>query len=177
MHPNEAPGPDGITQLFFQKFWPIIKNDLALAVQQFFHTGCLSSALNSTFIALLPKLDHPTVISHYLPISLCNTLYKIISKILALWLSSFLLRFIFPYQTAFVKGRIIQENSILAAETFHTIKHKKGKYGYMAIKVNMAKAFDPMEWKPILQVLSLLSTFINWISSCISTASFSILLK
>lgn len=127
----------------------------------------------------IKNFEHPTNVSYFLPISLCNALYKLISKILASCIQPFLSWFISPYQSTFVKGRIIQENSILAAEAFHTIKHKRDKGGLMAIKVDIDK-FDKMEWSPILQVLNLLGflfIFVKWICSCLSTTSFSILLN
>lgn len=126
MHPNKSPVLEGMTLLFFQKFWIIIKYDLLLTFQHFFRTGNLSTGLNSTIIALILTTIHPTLISNFKPISLSNTLYKIMSKILTLRLNPYLPHFISPYRLAFVQGRIIQEHSILAAKVLHTIKHKRG---------------------------------------------------
>jgi hypothetical protein len=84
-----------------------------------------------------------------------------------------------PFQSAFLKGRSIQDNTILAHELFHFMKQKKGNGGLMALKLDMEKAFDSMEWEFLLRILSQLGfhpTWINWIKQCISTSSFSILL-
>lgn len=59
-----------------------------------------------------------------------------------------------PFQSASVKSRLIQENSIVAYEALHTIKKKQGKKGLMAYKVDMEKAFDKMEWSLILLALT-----------------------
>ena len=82
MHPEKAPGPDGMTALFYQKFWDIVKDDLTHMVNQFLFEGSMTSGLNDTNICLIPKITKPTEMSQFRPISLCNVIYKIISKVL-----------------------------------------------------------------------------------------------
>jgi hypothetical protein len=118
--------------------------------------------------------------NHFRPISLCNISYKIISKLLANRLKLILLKIISPLQSAFVPNRSTQDNSIIAYELLYTFKLKKGKGGFMFLKMNMDKAFDKMEWKLILTIMQSLgfhSTWLHWIESCISSSSFSILLN
>lgn len=74
--PKQSPGPNGMTPLFFQTYWDIVKTDLC-TIQLFFESGHLLEGINHTFISLIPKHDHPTQASHFRPISLCNTIYKI----------------------------------------------------------------------------------------------------
>lgn len=84
-----------------------------------------------------------------------------------------------PIQSAFLKGKSIHDNTILAHELFHSMKQKKWNGGLMALKLDMEKAFDSMEWDFLLKILSLLGfhpTWIKWIKQCITTTSFSILL-
>jgi hypothetical protein len=117
--------------------------------------------------------------NHYRPISLTNFNYKIISKILSSRLKLVLHKIISPTQSAFLKGRSIHDNTILAHEVFHTMKGKKGNGGLMAMKLDMAKAFDSMERNFLLKILQLLGfhpIWIQWIQQCITTTSFSILL-
>jgi hypothetical protein len=119
-------------------------------------------------------------VHHYRPISLCNIIYKIISKLLANRLKPMLDKIISPFQTAFVPGRLIQDNSILAHEMLHTLQSKRGRGGLMAINIDMEKAFDKMEWSFLFSILNKLgfhAKWINWIRLCISTSSFSILLN
>jgi hypothetical protein len=114
------------------------------------------------------------------PVSLCNIIYKIISKILVNKFKGLLHYFISPHQSAFVRTKTIQDNTIMAHELFHTINSKRGKSGLMAIKIDIEKAFDKMEWNFILAILSKLgfhSTWINWIRIYITSPSFSILIN
>ena len=82
MHREMAPGPDGMTALFYQKFCDIVKDDLTHMVNQFLFEGSIVSGLNDTNICRIPKTNNPNEMSQFRPISLCNVSYKIISKVL-----------------------------------------------------------------------------------------------
>jgi hypothetical protein len=104
--------------------------------------GCYN---NHTFIALIPKQLGASTVHQFRPISLCNIIYKLISKILANRFKAQLHLFISPYQSAFVPAKSIQDNTIMAHELFNVINSKKGRGGLMVIKIDMEKAFDRME--------------------------------
>ena len=172
---TKALGPDGFTALFYKKYWSIIKDVVLASVWDFFENNHLLKEQNHSFIALNASSVH-----HFWPISLCNIIYKIISKILANRFKSLLHHFIFPYQSAFVPSRSIQDNSILAHELFYSLKSKRGRGGLMAIKIDMEKAFDRKEWSFLVAILSkhgFHPTYINWIKICITSPSFSILIN
>lgn len=138
------------------------------------------SEVNHTFITLIPKVENPDSASKFRPISLCSTIDKIIAKVLTNRLKVILGKIIHPLQGAFIPERIIQDNILLAHEFFHSFKNKGGKEGWLAIKLDMEKAYDWIEWSYIFVTLKKLGfheTFIEWIKSCITTVSFSVLVN
>ena len=83
MHPDKAPGPDGFTASFFQHCWEIIKSDLTKMIKKSQASNKLGGGTNSTFLALIPKEKGVLNFSRFRPISLCNTIYKILTKVIA----------------------------------------------------------------------------------------------
>ena len=113
-------------------------HSVTIAVKDFFRSGKMLKQINHTFITLLQKVDNLETINHFRPISLCSTIYKIISKILTNRLKNIIPKLIHPLQGAFIKGRAIQDNVLIAHEIFHSFKQKKkNKEGLMAIKLDM----------------------------------------
>jgi hypothetical protein len=146
MAPLKAPGPDGFNAGFFQKHWDIVGPEVCKAILYSLNNATMDRDLNSTFIALIPKLNNPSCVTDFRPISLCNVTYKIISKVLANRLKVILPHIISPYQSAFIPGRLITDNILAAYETLHTMHTRmKGKKGYMAVKIDMSKAYDRVE--------------------------------
>lgn len=177
---TKTPGPNGFTALFYVKYWEHIESIVLSAIVDFFRHNQLLQEQNHTFIALIPKKLGASSVHQFQPISLCNIIYKIISKFLTNRLKPLLPNFISPFQIAFVPGRLIQDNSILAHEMLYTLKQKCGRGGLMAINIDMEKAFDKMKWPFLLAILKQLGfhdKWINWIRICISTTSFSMLLN
>ena len=125
MNPTKAPGSDGMTPIFFQKFWHILKKDIIKATKSFFHSGHMLKAMNHTNLSLIPKVENPTEVKQFRPISLCNVLYKIISKILSNRLKKVLENCISKNQAAFVPGRQILDNVIISHEYLHYLKNKR----------------------------------------------------
>ena len=83
MEALKAPGPNGMPPLFFQHYWKIIGDEVSTAVLNCLNLGSFPQSLNNTFITLIPKVKSPTLVSKFHLISLCNTLYKIVSKVVA----------------------------------------------------------------------------------------------
>jgi hypothetical protein len=146
MHPSKAPGPDGFSPGFYQKFWHIVGEDVVAAVLNFLESDSKIHQLNRTHVVLVPKVKNPQHLSQLRPISLCNVFYKIGSKALANRLKPMLHSLISPFQSAFVPGRLISDNSLVAFEIAHFLKRRnEGKVGYGALKLDMSKAYDRVE--------------------------------
>ena len=125
MRPTKAPGPDGMNPLFYQKFWLVVGDNVVIAVLDFLNSSCMTPRINHTNIVLIPKVKNPIKMSNFRPISLCNVIYKIISKVLANRLKQILPYIISPTQSAFVLGRLITDNVLLSYETLHAMNIRK----------------------------------------------------
>lgn len=149
---DSAAGPDGFTRKFFTHCWEIIGNDLYAAVLEFFAGFNFPRSWTSTRVVTIPKVDNPSSFKDLRPISLCNFYNKIISKLLATHLACIFPVIISENQSGFVKGRVIQDNILLAQELMHHLS-KRVSGSNIAIKLDMAKAFDKVSWFFLIKVL------------------------
>ena len=181
MHPTKALGPNGMSSIFFQKYWDIVGSSVVNCVLQTLRTGVMPDGLNETFICLIPKENCPQKIMEFRPISLCNVVYKIVSKVLANRLKKILPEVISEFQSAFVPGRQITNNVLVAFKTMHCIdQRRKGKEGLMAIKLNISKAYDRVEWAFLEVMMRRLGFSDRWIGLmmiCVKTVSYSVLIN
>ena len=125
MKEGKAPGPDGFTSNFFHHFWDLIKNEVWQLVEESRAAHWLLPSLNATFIALVPKEEHPSTPEKFRPIALCNVIYKVISKVIANRLKPLLPLLISQEQTGYVEGRQIMDGIILTHEVIHTLRSSK----------------------------------------------------
>lgn len=176
MHPDKSPGLDGLNPGFYQAYWDIIGWEVTNMCNQFLDSSTLQHPLNITNLVLIPKISNPQKMSDLRPIALCNVLYKILTKILATRLKSILSSIISDNQSAFVKGRSITDNIIVAFETQHYINGKRqGNNGVLALKADMSKAFDRVEWGFLRGIMSKLGFCSKWVMMCVSSVSMNIL--
>jgi hypothetical protein len=181
MHPDKSPGPDGFNPAFYQNFWDMCGDDVFIAVEDWLGRGYFPSSLNETNICLIPKNDNPSSMKDFRPISLCNVLYKVVSKLLANRLKGVLNKFISEEQSAFVEGRSIIDNALIAIEIIHCLKRRtKGTKGELALKIDFSKAYDKVEWsylKGVLVRMGFSDTWIKWMMLCVSSVNYSALLN
>ncbi|XP_074288621.1 uncharacterized protein LOC141613777 [Silene latifolia] len=147
MGPLKSPGPDGIPAIFYQKCWHLVKKDFTKAVLSTLNSGVVLRKANRTFITLVPKCDNPEEVQDYRPISLCNLFMRVVTKCIPNHLLKLMGLLVGPYQNAFLSGRNISDNILLAHEVIHKINsHKKGKHGNFPFKADMSKAYDRIKW-------------------------------
>lgn len=150
MHPEKAPGSDGMTALFFQHSWHIIKEDLVVMVNNFLVSWVMDPRLNTLNICMIPKMERLTRMTKLRPIGLFNVGYKIILKVLC-----------------------------KAYEIFHGLRtNKECQRKYMTIKTDMSKAYDRVEWNFIQALLQKLGFDPHWIKlmiKCISSVQYRVI--
>ncbi|KAL0444841.1 UNVERIFIED_CONTAM: hypothetical protein Slati_2206800 [Sesamum latifolium] len=151
---DKAPGPDGYSAAFYKVAWPMIGDELTSAIQDFFNMGKLLKQINATLLTLIPKVAAPRTVGDYRPISYCHVLYKIITKIIVHRMQLVMQKIISPSQNAFVSGRRISNNVLLAQELF-TGYNRQNFPPRCAHKVDLRKAYDTLEWDFVLAALKL----------------------
>jgi hypothetical protein len=172
----KAPGPDGMPAIFYKKFWHVVGPKIQGEVLSVLNGGPMPSDWNETTIVLIPKVSSPEKITEFRPISLCNVLYKLISKVLAGRLKVILPHIISPTQSAFVPGRMITDNVLLAYEITHMMHRKKGgRDGLVAVKLDMSKAYDRVEWLFLEKIMGKMGFNEEWIKvimNCVKSVSY-----
>ena len=141
------------------------------------NTAQIPDGWNDTTIILIPKVNDPTLVSQFRPISLCNVVYKVISKLLANRLRGILSDVISDHQSAFVLGRLITDNILLAYESIHRIKKKQGKKGLCAVKLDMHKAYDRVEWRFLEEIMLKMGFDRSWVSlimACVKSVRYNV---
>ena len=181
MAPLKAPGLDGMPPVFYQTFWLNIGVEVSDAVLSSLNSGTLLKSINHTFITLIPKVNNPESVAQFRPISLCNVIYKILSKVIVNRLKPILKSIISETQSAFVADRLIIDNILIAFESLHHMKTQcSGKTGFMALKLDMSKTYDRVEWvflEKILLKMGFQDTLVAMIMQCIMMVSYSILVN
>jgi hypothetical protein len=179
MNKHKAPSPDGFSASIFHKAWPIVGGDVCDVVLKFFNSSLLLKKANSTILTLVPKKKSPSSMGDYRPISCCNVVYKCITEIIANRMIPGLDDVIRAHQGAFIPGRGIAANILLAKEVVNDYHKERGK-PRCTLKVDLMKAYESLSWEYILFCLHCFGAppkYISWIRECITSPSFSIALN
>ena len=173
---DKAPGPDGYSSKFFKAAWVIVGEDFCKAVKEFFCKKKILKEINATAIALVPKVQTPGRVGDYRPIACCNVVYKCISKIIVKRIRDYLKFLVSDNQSVFIPGRSILDNVLLSQELVKGYHIDRG-YARCALKVDIQKAYDSVNWKFLQNILvnfGFHNSMISWIMNCVSTSSFMI---
>lgn len=177
-HSLKAPGPDGFNFSFVKKAWSIMKQDILAFFVEFYEHASFAKGINCTFVALVPKVEGASTFSEFRPISMVGCVYKILAKVLANKFRKVLPEIIGETQAAFIGGKQILDGVLIANEV---IDHwKKSRVGRLILKIDFEKAYDCVNWKFLLDMLSKFGCgerWCRWIRACISTSSLSILIN
>lgn len=160
----KAPGPDGMPALFYKKFWLTVGDKVVEEVLRVLDGEEMPAEWNATTIVLIPKVQKPESVKELRPTSLCNVIYKLVPKVLANRLKVVLPDVISDAQSAFVPGRLISDNILIAYELTHYMRgNRRGNTSYAAVKLDMSKAYDRVEWGFLQQMMQKLGFDHRWV--------------
>ncbi|XP_026451487.1 uncharacterized protein LOC113351768 [Papaver somniferum] len=176
---GKAPGPDGFSSHFFKFCWAIIGDEFVAVVKNVFKSSKFLKEVNNTFVTLVAKNENPSGIVDYRPIACCGAVYKCIAKIISLRMKLLLKHLIHPCQSAFMAGRSIQDNILVAHEIVRNY-HRTTGTPICTMKIDLRKAYDTVSLKAVLITLKKMgfpAIFIGWIEICITSPKFFILIN
>ena len=175
---DKSPGLDGIPVEVYRSLFDGLGEDLLRNVEDSWKYGKIPVVFNTTFIAMIPKVDHPNSFEELSPISLCNYIYKVIGKIISIHIIKVLGHYISGEQFGFLPGRQIHDVVGVLQEGLHSIHSRALKS--VVLKIDLSKAYDRVSWTYLRVVLSKMGfagSFISWVMSSLSSISFALLIN
>ena len=149
------------------------------AIHSFFYTGRLEKEVNHTLVSLVPKCPNASKVTDFRPIACCSVIYKTISKVLVERMKGFLNFIISPMQSAFIPGRLISDNILMAHELVAGYQRGIGP-PRCAFKIDIRKAYDTVNWDYLIAMMEgfgFHTAFVKWLKVMITTSSFSLVLN
>ncbi|GAA0185196.1 hypothetical protein LIER_32484 [Lithospermum erythrorhizon] len=176
MAEGKSSGPDGLSFEFYKYHWEYIQEDLFVVMRDIFPTGRVPAWMNLTTLSLIPKVDHPSSVRDYRPISCCNNFYKAVTRILMSRMKSLMPGLIFLSQSAFIPGRNLGDSVMMLQEMVQGY-HVDDGVPKAAIKVDLQKAYDMVEWSSLWAVMEAMQfpvRFVSLLKTCVENAGFSV---
>lgn len=181
MHGDKAPGSDGFNPAFFSQILVVSWERDFYVFNPVASSRRLPRWVERCERGADPQMRNSSLHDKFAPISLCNMIYKILSKVLCNRLKYVIPGLVDKAQSTFISGHNIQDNILLAFETIHTMKTKRvGRRGDVALKIDISKAYDIVDWnylENILVKLGFSSMWVNWMMLCIKTVKYSFLVN
>ncbi|CAN1841042.1 Transposon TX1 uncharacterized 149 kDa protein [Linum perenne] len=151
MHPDKAPGSDGLNPAFYQRFWDVVGKQVFEECRDWWQNGVISEEVRARM-------------SDLRPISLCNVWYRIMAKVLANRLRMVMHEIIPEEQSAFIKVQSIIDNVLVVFETIQAMQNRRrAKCGEVAFKVDISKAYDIVEWSCLEAILTKIGFYRKWV--------------
>ncbi|MCH80575.1 LINE-1 reverse transcriptase like [Trifolium medium] len=175
---NKSPGPDGFNFNFLKECWSTLKIDVMEFLNEFHQNDVLPKAVTASFLALIPKKDHPQLLSYYRPICLIDILYKLLSKLLAARLKNIMGKLISSCQSAFLPGRQILDGVVVLNEIIDLAKRRKDCC--LFFKVDFERAYDTISWnylESMMLKMGFAEKWMKWMRACIFNSSMSVLIN
>lgn len=157
---EKALGPDGFNLLFYQTFWETIEDDIFNVFWDLYDDRFSTSAIDYSYICLVPKMEGARVVNDFRPISLLNGLQTIILKVLANPLEVMMASVISSTQSAFLKRQFILDSFVTVRELVGWCS-KTGEKG-IGVKVDFKKAYDRVNWLYLKQTKIWLGANSKW---------------
>lgn len=174
----KAPGPDGFQPVFYQDCWDVVGESVNKFVLDFFETRQLPPKIKDALVVPIPKIGKPEKISQFRPISLCNVLFKTITKTMVNRLKKVMPKLIGPAQASFIPGRLSVDNIVVVQEAVHSMRRKKGRKCWMLLKLDLEKAYARIRWgflEDSLKSAGLPKIWTKWIMTCVTGPSMNLL--
>lgn len=159
---NKSPGPDGFNFAFIKQFWYLIKYEVMIFFYQFHANEVFPRSHLSYFVTLIPKVKSPLSLKEFRPISLLGSIYKILPKVLAKRLSKVMNPLISKFQSAFLKGRHLEDGVLIVSEVVEVARLRKREC--LILKADFEKAYDSVEWSFLEYMLRRMGFVGKWIA-------------
>lgn len=115
-------------------------------IMNVFNTCAIPPCWNTSILCLIPKTPGADSLAKFRPISLCNVLTKVISKVLTNRLRSLMTQLTGQCQSSFIPRRSTSDNIIIAQEVIHSLRRRRERNGAFVVKVDLEKAYDKVDW-------------------------------